>query len=173
LKPFHGGTYYPPDDRYGGQMPSFRRLLDAIISAWRDRQGDVLRSAEQVTQLLREGGRLKPAEGPLDADLIRNAVHGLSRAFDARHGGFGQAPKFPHPMEIRLLLQAWKRFGDGDALNMARVTLDHMARGGIYDHLGGGFHRYSTDARWLVPHFEKMLYDNALLTSAYLEAFQA
>jgi uncharacterized protein YyaL (SSP411 family) len=173
LKPFHGGTYYPPDDRYGGQMPSFRRLLEAIISAWRDRQGEVLRSAEQVTQLLREGGRLEPLEGRLDAELIRNAAHGLSRAFDARHGGFGQAPKFPHPMEIRLLLRAWKRFGDGDALNMARVTLDHMAHGGIYDHLGGGFHRYSTDARWLVPHFEKMLYDNALLTSAYLEAFQA
>jgi uncharacterized protein YyaL (SSP411 family) len=173
LKPFHGGTYYPPDDRYGGQMPSFRRLLEAIIAAWRDRQGEVLRSAEQVTQLLREGSRVEPAEGQLKPELIRDAVHGLSRAFDARHGGFGQAPKFPHPMEIRLLLRAWKRFGDGDALNMARVTLDHMARGGIYDHLGGGFHRYSTDARWLVPHFEKMLYDNALLTSAYLEAFQA
>jgi uncharacterized protein YyaL (SSP411 family) len=173
LKPFHGGTYYPPDDRYGGQMPSFRRLLEAIIDAWRSRHSDVLQSADHITQQLREGSRVEPVAGALDVGLIRNAVHYLSRAFDARYGGFGQAPKFPHPMEIRLLLRAWKRFGDDDALNMAKVTLDHMAHGGIYDHLGGGFHRYSTDARWLVPHFEKMLYDNALLTSAYLEAFQA
>jgi uncharacterized protein YyaL (SSP411 family) len=173
LKPFHGGTYYPPDDRYGGQMPSFGRLLQAIIDAWQNRHGDIVQAADQITQQLREGGRIEPAEGKLDAELIRNAVRQLSRAFDSRYGGFGQAPKFPHPMEIRLLLRAWKRFDDADALNMAKVTLDHMARGGVYDHLGGGFHRYSTDARWLVPHFEKMLYDNALLTSAYLEAFQA
>jgi uncharacterized protein len=173
LKPFHGGTYYPPDDRYGGQMPSFRRLLEAVNDTWQNRHPDVLQAADQITQQLREGSRVEPARGDLDPQLIRNAVHDLSRAFDARHGGFGQAPKFPHPMEIRLLLRAWKRFGDEDALNMAKVTLDHMARGGIYDHLGGGFHRYSTDASWLVPHFEKMLYDNALLTAAYLEAFQA
>src|SRR5206468_1733413 len=88
------------------------------------------------------------------------------------YGGFGSAPKFPHPMELRLLLRACKRFGDDDALHMAQLTLDRMAMGGIYDHLGGGFHRYSTDERWLVPHFEKMLYDNALLTVSYLEAYQ-
>src|SRR5262245_1976488 len=173
LKAFHGGTYYPPDERYGGQMPSFRALLQAIIQAWRDRHGDVIQAAEQITHQLQEGSRVEPADGPLNADLIRSAEHHLSRAFDRRYGGFGQAPKFPHPLEIRLLLRAWKRFGDEDALNMARITLDHMARGGIYDHLGGGFHRYSTDARWLAPHFEKMLYDNALLSAAYLEAFQA
>jgi uncharacterized protein YyaL (SSP411 family) len=97
----------------------------------------------------------------------------LGRSFDPTHGGFGQAPKFPHPMELRLLLRAWKRFGDDHALHMVRLTLDRMAMGGIYDHLGGGFARYSTDARWLVPHFEKMLYDNALLGQAYLEAYQA
>src|SRR5215471_1664959 len=173
LKPFHGGTYYPPDDRYGGQLPSFRRVLQAVTDAWSNRHDDVLKAAEHITDQLREGGRIESAAGAIDAGLIRNAVHSLSREFDVSHGGFGQAPKFPHPMEIRLLLRAWKRFGDDDALNMAKVTLDHMARGGIYDHLGGGFHRYSTDARWLVPHFEKMLYDNALLASAYLEAFQA
>jgi uncharacterized protein YyaL (SSP411 family) len=173
LKPFYGGTYFPPDDRYQGQMPSFKRLLRALIDAWRDQHDDLLKSADQVTQQLRDGGRVEPASGELDASLIRNAVHYLSRAFDPRDGGFGEAPKFPHPMEIRLLLRAWKRFGDDDALNMARVTLDHMAMGGVYDQLGGGFHRYSTDARWLVPHFEKMLYDNALLTGAYVEAFQA
>jgi uncharacterized protein YyaL (SSP411 family) len=172
LKPFHGGTYYPPDDRYGGQMPSFRRVLQAIVEAWSTRHGDVLQAAENITEQLREGSRVEPAPGALDSELIRNAARQLSRSFDSRYGGFGQAPKFPHPMEIRLLLRAWKRFGDDDALNMATVTLDRMARGGIYDHLGGGFHRYSTDARWLVPHFEKMLYDNALLTLAYLEAFQ-
>jgi len=97
----------------------------------------------------------------------------LSRSFDRTYGGFGHAPKFPHSMELRLLLRAWKRFGNDDALHMAQTTLDHMAMGGMYDHLGGGFHRYSTDERWLVPHFEKMLYDNALLSLAYLEAYQA
>jgi uncharacterized protein YyaL (SSP411 family) len=173
LKPFHGGTYYPPDDRYGGQMPSFRRLLQAIVETWNNRRGDVLKAAEHITEQLREGSRIESASGALDVGLIRTAVLSLTRAFDNRYGGFGQAPKFPHPMEIRLLLRAWKRFDDDDALNMATVTLDHMARGGIYDHLGGGFHRYSTDAGWLVPHFEKMLYDNALLTLAYLEAYQA
>jgi uncharacterized protein YyaL (SSP411 family) len=173
LKPFYGGTYFPPDDRYGGQMPSFRRLLLALLEAWKTRRGEVVQSAEQITQQLREGGTVERAEGTLGPELIRNAAHYLGRTFDSRHGGFGQAPKFPHPMEIRLLLRAWKRFGDDHALQMARVTLDHMAQGGIYDHLGGGFHRYSTDARWLVPHFEKMLYDNALLSVAYLEAFQA
>src|SRR5207237_3669910 len=97
----------------------------------------------------------------------------LRRAFDERHGGFGTAPKFPHAIDLRLWLRCWHRFGDEGALAMVRRTLDGMARGGIYDHLGGGFHRYSTNERWLVPHFEKMLYDNALLTVAYLEAFQA
>ena len=101
------------------------------------------------------------------------AGEGLRRAFDSRFGGFGSAPKFPHPMELRLLLRLWKRFGDDGALAMVCKTLDAMARGGIYDQLGGGFHRYSTDAEWLAPHFEKMLYDNALLTGAYVEAFQA
>jgi uncharacterized protein YyaL (SSP411 family) len=173
LKPFYGGTYFPPDDRYQGQMPSFKRLLRALSDAWRDQHDDLLKSAEQITQQLREGGQVEPAPGELNDGLIRNAVHFLARAFDPQNGGFGEAPKFPHPMEIRVLLRAWKRFGDDDALNMARVTLDHMAMGGLYDQLGGGFHRYSTDARWLVPHFEKMLYDNALLTVAYLEAFQA
>jgi uncharacterized protein len=104
---------------------------------------------------------------------LRNAGNVLRRAFDPRHGGFGQAPKFPHPMDLRLLLRLWQRFDDDQALAMVQKTLDHMAAGGIYDHLGGGFARYSTDARWLVPHFEKMLYDNALLTLAYAEAYQA
>src|SRR5207248_10113347 len=102
----------------------------------------------------------------------KTAADTLARAFDSRYGGFGSAPKFPHPIELRLLLRVWQRFGDDQALSMARLTLDRMAMGGIYDHLGGGFHRYSTDDRWLVPHFEKMLYDNALLARVYLHAFQ-
>jgi uncharacterized protein YyaL (SSP411 family) len=106
-------------------------------------------------------------------DLLRHAVSALARVFDSRFGGFGSAPKFPHAMELRVLLRAHARFGSEETLHMARLTLDRMARGGMYDHLGGGFHRYSTDERWLVPHFEKMLYDNALLALAYLEAFQA
>jgi len=173
LKPFHGGTYYPPDDRYRGQLPSFRRLLLSLIDAWQNHRDQVREVAEQNASSLQVS--LVPESGPgeLNDGLLRGAVAQLRRAFDPQHGGFGRAPKFPHPMELRLLLRAWKRFNDNDALTMARLTLDRMAMGGLYDQLGGGFHRYSTDARWLVPHFEKMLYDNALLAVAYLEAFQA
>jgi uncharacterized protein YyaL (SSP411 family) len=172
MKPFYGGTYFPPDDRYGGRPPSFRRLLLALVEAWQNRREELLQSADQITEQLQAAPNLA-ASDDLGADLIRNSAPLLGRAFDRRHGGFGSAPKFPHPMELRLLLRVWKRFDDADALDMVRLTLDRMARGGIYDHLGGGFHRYSTDAQWLVPHFEKMLYDNALLSVAYLEAFQA
>ncbi|MHB1422162.1 MAG: thioredoxin domain-containing protein [Gemmataceae bacterium] len=171
LKPFTGGTYFPPDDRYG--RPGFKRLLLHIAEVWRTRRAEVEEAAAQITGHLRDFGRLETEEGALDASLLRQALDGLTRAFDSRHGGFGQAPKFPHPMDLRLLLRCWKRFDDPQALQMVRVTLDHMARGGIYDHLGGGFARYSTDERWLVPHFEKMLYDNALLVPCYLETFQA
>jgi uncharacterized protein YyaL (SSP411 family) len=171
LKPFYGGTYYPPEDRYG--RPGFKSLLLALIDAWANRREQVEEVAGQRTEQLQSVGRVPSEEGTLDDTLIRHAVSRLGQAFDPMHGGFGSAPKFPHPFDLRLLLRAWKRLGSADALNMVRLTLDHMARGGIYDHLGGGFHRYSTDARWLVPHFEKMLYDNALLTVTYLEAFQA
>jgi uncharacterized protein YyaL (SSP411 family) len=171
LKPFYGGTYFPPDDRYG--RPSFKRLLLALVDAWQNRRDEINHSAGQFTEHLQQAMRLEPADGPLDEGLIRNAVSVLNRTFDATYGGFGSQPKFPHAMDLRLLLRAWKRFGDDQALQMVRLTLDHMALGGLYDQLGGGFHRYSTDARWLVPHFEKMLYDNALLAGAYLEAYQA
>ncbi len=171
LRPFFGGTYFPPDDRYG--RPSFKRLLLALVDAWHSRRSEITIQAGQITEQLQKMGGLPAGEGSLQPDLIRHAVSALSRSFDSRFGGFGSAPKFPHAMELRVLLRAYKRFGSEDALNMARLTLDRMAMGGMYDHLGGGFHRYSTDERWLVPHFEKMLYDNALLTFAYLEAFQA
>jgi uncharacterized protein YyaL (SSP411 family) len=171
LKPFYGGTYFPPDDRYG--RPSFKRLLLALIDAWKNRREELNHSAGQMTEHLQHLGKPPAAHGELRPDLLRNAANQLRHVFDPVYGGFSQAPKFPHPMDLRVLLRVWKRFGDEDALRMARLTLDHMARGGLYDQLGGGFHRYSTDERWLVPHFEKMLYDNALLSVAYLEAYQA
>jgi uncharacterized protein YyaL (SSP411 family) len=171
LRPFTGGTYFPPEDRYG--RPGFKRVLLTLIDWWRTRRGEIDRAAGDLTDHLQGLGRLPAEGGDLGPDLLRRAVGALAQAFDSRHGGFGSAPKFPHPMDLRVLLRAWSRFGDDQALHMVRVTLDHMAMGGIYDHLGGGFARYSTDPRWLVPHFEKMLYDNALLTTCYLEAYQA
>jgi uncharacterized protein YyaL (SSP411 family) len=171
LQPFYGGTYFPPDDRYG--RPSFKRLLLALADAWKNRRDEVIQSSGQITDQLRLFGKLETSEGELNESLIRGAVNRLRTGFDSTYGGFGAAPKFPHPVDLRLLLRGWKRFGDDDALHMVRLTLDRMAMGGMYDHLGGGFHRYSTDRQWLVPHFEKMLYDNALLTVAYLEGYQA
>ncbi|HVK12155.1 MAG TPA: thioredoxin domain-containing protein [Gemmataceae bacterium] len=168
--PFYAGTYYPPDNRYG--RPGFKTLLRAIADAWRTKRKEIAEQSADVVAFLND---VRPAGGTTvpGPEVIAAAATGLRRAFDATHGGFGRAPKFPHALEIRLLLRAWKRFGDATALHMARHTLDKMAAGGMYDQVGGGFHRYSTDERWLVPHFEKMLYDNALLASAYVEAWQA
>jgi uncharacterized protein YyaL (SSP411 family) len=171
LHPFYAGTYYPPHDNFG--RPSFRRVLTALANAWKDRRDEVVNSAAHITDVLSRHGQTAEVEGELTEGLLRIAPQLLRQAFDPRHGGFGTAPKFPHPIDLRLLLRCWHRFNDADALAMVRKTLDEMARGGIYDHLGGGFHRYSVDERWLVPHFEKMLYDNALLSAAYVEAFQA
>jgi uncharacterized protein len=171
LKPFFGGTYFPPDDRYG--RPGFQRVLLTLVEWWRTRREDIDRQAAEITEHLQTARSLPPGETALDANVLRRATSGLSQAFDSVYGGFGSAPKFPHPMDLRLLLRAWQRFDDPEALHVARHTLDRMAMGGIYDHLGGGFARYSTDDQWLVPHFEKMLYDNALLVVCYLEAFQA
>ncbi|OAI51896.1 thioredoxin [Planctomycetaceae bacterium SCGC AG-212-F19] len=171
LKPFYGGTYYPPDDRYG--RPGFKRLLLALAEMWRTRRDELLGQGEQVSQFVREASAGVAGDGDPAPAMLQAAVRQLARGFDRIHGGFGMAPKFPLAVELRVLLRVWKRFQDDDAHVMARLTLDKMAQGGIYDHLGGGFHRYSTDERWLAPHFEKMLYDNALLSEAYLEAHQA
>jgi uncharacterized protein YyaL (SSP411 family) len=170
LEPFYGGTYFPPTDRHG--LPSFKKLVLALADAWKNRRTEIVTSATQITAGVQESMKLEAGDGTLGPDLLRGAAKMLQRAFDPRFGGFGQAPKFPHPMELRLLLRIAKRFGDESALDMVRTTLDQMAMGGLYDQLGGGFHRYSTDQRWLVPHFEKMLYDNALLAVAYLEGYQ-
>ncbi len=170
LQPFFGGTYFPPEDRYG--MPSFKKLVTAIADAWKNRRAEVTTNAGQITAGIQEAMQLETQAGTLSDDLLQNAGKSLARAFDSQHGGFGRAPKFPHPMELRLLLRIAKRFNNASSLEIVTKTLDAMAMGGIYDQLGGGFHRYSTDDRWLVPHFEKMLYDNALLLMAYLEAYQ-
>lgn len=169
--PFFGGTYFPPVPRYG--MPSWRQVLLSIADAWRDRREDLVNSAFEMLGELR---RLTLTEAPadqIDESLAEAAFLGLARSFDRAHGGFGGAPKFPPSMTLEFLLRFWKRTGKTEALEMVRKTADEMAAGGIYDQLGGGFHRYAVDAIWLVPHFEKMLYDNAQLARLYLHLFQA
>ncbi len=171
-QPFFGGTYYPPEDRHG--MPGFRRVILSVHEAWLRRRDEIHASAAEMTAHLADLAKLPAGSDSksLGYETIENAAVALRRMFDPVHGGFGQAPKFPHPMDLRLLMRCAHRTRDAHSLHMVRHTLDKMARGGIYDHLGGGFARYSTDAKWLVPHFEKMLYDNALLAAAYTEAYQ-
>ena len=170
LKPFFGGTYVPPERR--GSMAGMKELLPALAEAWRTRREELAHSAEELTAALSRQLDREAAPGELSARLLDAAFNQAAQAFDPAHGGFGEAPKFPRPHELGFLLRYWARTGAAQALEMTSTTLDHLARGGIHDHLGGGFHRYSTDAEWLVPHFEKMLYDQALLARAYLEAFQ-
>ena len=169
-EPFYGGTYFPPEPRQG--MPAFRDVLRGVADAYRERREDVAHNATQLREALRGGLRLQSEEGELGPEILDAAVTGLGRSFDRTHGGFGRAPKFPQPMTIDFLLRQRVRTDSPAPLEMAELTLEKMARGGMYDQLGGGFHRYSVDERWLVPHFEKMLYDNALLTPVYLHAFQ-
>lgn len=171
LKPFFGGTYWPPRARLG--MPGFDQVIQAVEEAWRDRRQQAEAGAEQLTEQIQRISGSPDQQGELSLELLDTAVDALERVFDRTHGGFGRAPKFPHPMDLQVLLRVWHRRQETDLLDMVRLTLDRMARGGIYDHLGGGFARYSVDARWLVPHFEKMLYDNALLSLAYLEGYLA
>ncbi len=170
-EPFFGGTYWPPENRMG--MRGFREILQLIGEAWKSRREDITRSAASLTQAVDRMASASFEPGELSEETLKRAVRSLLGVFDRRHGGFGRAPKFPHPMDLRLLVRCAQRFSDPDALHAARFTLDRMAAGGIYDQLGGGFHRYSTDERWLAPHFEKMLYDNALLAPVYLELWVA
>lgn len=171
LQPFFGGTYWPPENRWG--RPGFPYILQKVDEAWRDKREYVLKGAEEMTQAVRQlaAAEVEPAE--LHPRILERAMQELVSHADRRNGGFGVAPKFPHAMDLRLLLRCWQRFENPDSLAVVVLTLDKMSHGGVYDHLGGGFHRYSTDERWLVPHFEKMLYDNALLVPAYLEGWQA
>jgi len=155
-------------------MPAFTRVLASIADAWQNRRADVLQSGSQLREHLQQATRLTTSTpGALEPDILDAAGRGLAAQYDAEFGGFGGAPKFPQPMALEFLLRYWKRSGDEVARDVAVHTLEQMARGGMYDQLGGGFHRYSTDAEWLVPHFEKMLYDNAQLVRAYLMGYQA
>ncbi|MFN2135056.1 MAG: thioredoxin domain-containing protein [Candidatus Promineifilaceae bacterium] len=168
--PFYGGTYFPPTPRYG--MPSFTQLLNSVITAWRSQREEIEKSAGSIRAHL-QGARASSEAATVPGEaLLDQALEGIVRAFDSEQGGFSGAPKFPPSMTIEFLLRMAAGRDDHKALHMAELTLTKMAHGGMYDQLGGGFARYSTDAYWLVPHFEKMLYDNALLARAYLHAYQ-
>ena len=169
-KPFFGATYFPPMDSHG--MPGFPRVLQAIMEAYRDQRNDVVNSADQLVAHLSSGLMTSQGQEPLTSEVLSRAFDGLDSEMDKEHGGIGAAPKFPQPMTLEFLLRYYARSSRTEALAMVDITLEKMAHGGIYDQLGGGFHRYSTDPFWLVPHFEKMLYDNALLSRLYLHAYQ-
>jgi uncharacterized protein YyaL (SSP411 family) len=171
LEPFWGGTYFPPNDRPG--MPSFQRVLQAVADAYRSRPEDIRRVATSMREMYASAAAPARGSGTLSAETLQRAARGLIGQHDARFGGFGDAPKFPQPMAMEFLLTQWARFSNEAALEVARHTFLRMARGGLYDQIGGGFARYSVDAQWLVPHFEKMLYDNALLLRVGAHLVQA
>jgi len=170
LKPFYGGTYYPPEDRRG--MPGFPRVLMSIADSYQTKREEILSSADAITAELKKSDRFVASNEMLTTEVLNAAFAALSSNFDKANGGFGGAPKFPPSMTLMFLLRHYKRTRSDEALKMVETTLQKMAGGGMYDHLGGAFARYSVDAVWLVPHFEKMLYDNALLTRIYLYAYQ-
>src|SRR3989338_339215 len=171
-KPFYGGTYFPPEDRWG--RPGLKTTLNSIADAWKNRRDEILRSGESLTQAIQQqvittGKKIFP----LDKETLKKSYAQFVQRFDFTYGGFGSAPKFPMGHSLSFLLRYWKRSGESKSLEMVEGTLTSMVKGGIYDHIGGGFHRYSTDGQWRIPHFEKMLYDQAILSRAYLEAYQA
>lgn len=169
-KPFYGGTYYPPEPRYG--MPSFIQVLRSVSDAYGARRDQVEGQAERMTNMLRSAAQFETQAVDLGVETLDEAVQQLHQYFDDEHGGFGSQPKFPQPMTLEFIMTQFLRTGDLDTLYMSELTLEQMALGGIYDQLGGGFHRYSVDEHWLVPHFEKMLYDNSQLLLLYLRAWQ-
>ncbi len=174
LKPFFGGTYFPPSDKWG--RAGMMTLLPKIAHLWKENPQEIVKSGDRLTEVIREPVSAEPLmslrQGKIGPELLDQAFREIAKHFDPVYGGFGTAPKFPQGMTLSFLLRHHHRTGSPDALNMVEKTLESMARGGIYDQIGGGFHRYSTDERWLVPHFEKMLYDNAVLSFVYVEAFQ-
>ena len=169
LKPFFGGTYYPPDNRYG--RPGFKTLLEYIANLWQTERSKIAESSVDIVEQLSKHAEVT-GDGPLDVAALDSGFQVCRRMFDPKHGGFGSAPKFPRPVLHNFLLRYYLASGNDEALEMVTETLDAMAKGGMHDQLGGGFHRYSVDERWFVPHFEKMLYDQAQLASSYLEAWQ-
>ena len=172
LKPFYGGTYFPPDNRYG--RPGFKTLLEYIANAWNSDREKILESSRNIVEELKKNTQVQASASGLGADeaAFDSCFQVFRRTYDPAHGGFGQSPKFPRPVAFDFLLRYHVRSGNRESLDMSLHTLRQMARGGMYDQLGGGFHRYSVDEHWLVPHFEKMLYDQGQLATSYLEAFQ-
>ncbi len=169
-RPFFGGTYFPPDDRYG--RPGFRRVLETLAGVWKERRKELEGTAEQVLAAIDHGESFAGRGGSLGPEIVDALVGSALGNFDKEHGGFGGAPKFPHPAALDLLIDVAGRTGSAEAREAAGRTLEALARGGMYDHLGGGFHRYSVDEHWGVPHFEKMLYDNAGLLVNYAHGFE-
>src|SRR5689334_13746985 len=169
-KPFYGGTYFPPDDHYG--RPSFRRVLISISNAFREKNGDVMDQAKMVEHALGHAEAFAGKSGRFDPGVVELIVKSALSMFDAQNGGFSHAPKFPHPSALDLLIEYYARSGDEQVRNVFETTLMRMANGGMYDQLAGGFHRYSVDERWVVPHFEKMSYDNSELLKNYVHAWQ-
>jgi uncharacterized protein len=174
LKPFVGGTYFPPEERFG--QPAFKTVLERIATAWKENHDKIVEQGGKIVEALRESQSATTAEGKIDATILDAAYLQLDRSYDPKEGGFGNAPKFPRPATLNFLARLYARAPKGEsgkhALEMALFTLRKMAAGGMHDHIGGGFHRYSVDRYWHVPHFEKMLYDQAQLAVAYLDAFQ-
>src|SRR2546421_818442 len=174
LKPFIGGTYFPPEDRYG--QPAFKKVLERIATAWKHNHDKLVEQGSKIVEALRESQSPRIAEGKVDASVLDTAYKQLDRSHDSKEGGFGNAPKFPRPATLTFLTRFYARDPKSDAgkhaLDMALFTLRKMSAGGMHDHIGGGFHRYSVDRYWHVPHFEKMLYDQAQLAVAYLDALQ-
>ena len=168
--PFYGGTYFPPQDRYN--MPGFPRVLIGVAEAYRDRRDDIRETGTSLVNELRRLSETSTSDQPIERELLDAAYAGIIRNYDSVNGGFGGAPKFPPAMTLEFLLRTTARTGNQEALDIVSHTCKKMANGGIYDQIGGGFHRYSTDSKWLVPHFEKMLYDNALLSRLYLHYYQ-
>ncbi len=170
-KPFYGGTYFPPQDQWG--RPSFKRVLTSIAAAYRDKHADVSEQSKMVEQAITQAESFSGRSGRFSPGVIAGMVNAALGMFDEKNGGFGQAPKFPHPAALDLLMEHYARTGDERVRHVFVTTLEHMAQGGIYDQLAGGFHRYSVDERWVVPHFEKMCYDNSELLKNYVHAYQA
>jgi uncharacterized protein YyaL (SSP411 family) len=170
-KPFYGGTYFPPDERMG--RPSFKRVLESIAGAFREKHADVREQADMVMNALAQAESFSGRSAALSPQIMDNIVRSATRLFDVEHGGFGTAPKFPHASILDLMIDRYARSGESHLRTVIETTLTHMARGGVYDQLAGGFHRYSVDERWVVPHFEKMSYDNSELLKNYVHAFQA
>jgi hypothetical protein len=170
-KPFYGGTYFPPTDGYG--RPSFKRVLLSIANAYQEKHGDVVEQAKMVENAIAQAESFAGRSGRVSASIIAAIQKSAFSMFDEQHGGFGQAPKFPHPSALDLLIERYARQDDEQLRNVIVTTLEHMANGGVYDQLAGGFHRYSVDEGWVVPHFEKMCYDNSELLKNYVHAYQA